>query len=220
MRVSEYFLSLQGEGPTSGYPALFIRFSKCNLLCKGSWVCDTQEVMKHVIDVELEEMLKENPGRIVFTGGEPMLYQKEILEIINHELCENTVFEIETNGTRIPCKELLDNNRVQFNVSPKLSGSGMNLERRRKEDVLKVFVERKFSIFKFVISSEEELEEIKRDFGCVWDGKRRCVWLMPAGETREKLEITAPMVARLSIINGVKFSNRLQIILWNTKKGV
>ena len=39
MRVSEYFLSIQGEGPQLGLPAIFIRFSGCNLSCQ--W-CDSK----------------------------------------------------------------------------------------------------------------------------------------------------------------------------------
>jgi len=33
LKINEIFHSLQGEGPFSGYPALFIRFAGCNLKC-------------------------------------------------------------------------------------------------------------------------------------------------------------------------------------------
>ena len=37
-RVNEIFYTLQGEGAHSGIPAVFVRFSGCNLRCP--W-CDT-----------------------------------------------------------------------------------------------------------------------------------------------------------------------------------
>lgn len=218
MKISEHFRSLQGEGPNSGHPALFIRFSKCNLFCNGSWICDTQEIMKRSYEVDLDELLVANPGRVVITGGEPLLYQEEILQILNHPKLGYTPVEIETNGTVEPCAELLEYD-VQYNVSPKLSGSGMPLSKRYQEHALAVLAEQN-SCFKFVVSSGDELEELRKDFSFIWDNYRDKVWLMPAGESREKLAITAPMVAGMCILHGVKFSNRQHIILWDTKKGV
>ena len=39
MKISEIFLSFQGEGVYSGIPAVFVRVGGCNLSCK--W-CDTE----------------------------------------------------------------------------------------------------------------------------------------------------------------------------------
>lgn len=47
LNVSEKFLSIQGEGRTTGIPAIFLRLSGCNLLCKSSnWICDSIEVWR------------------------------------------------------------------------------------------------------------------------------------------------------------------------------
>jgi organic radical activating enzyme len=32
---SEVFMSIEGEGPHSGHPTVYIRFTKCNFTCKG-----------------------------------------------------------------------------------------------------------------------------------------------------------------------------------------
>ena len=36
IKIAEHFYSIQGEGRTAGYPAIFIRLSGCNLLCGGA----------------------------------------------------------------------------------------------------------------------------------------------------------------------------------------
>lgn len=76
--VQEIFHTLQGEGPFSGMPAVFVRFAGCNLRC--TW-CDTDfesayqrtDVMmtkQAIIDRIKTEMVSGN--LIVLTGGEPL----------------------------------------------------------------------------------------------------------------------------------------------------
>lgn len=103
MRVSEYFYSIQGEGPTAGVPSLFIRLANCNFMCGGfggelvgtknegsevTWWCDTEPVWKSGTDYDtandfLQEvfakfeglltLIKERRAHIIITGGEPTL---------------------------------------------------------------------------------------------------------------------------------------------------
>jgi organic radical activating enzyme len=89
--VSEKFYSLQGEGQTMGIPAIFVRLAGCNLLCKSDhWVCDSIEVWRKGDKTPFEEVLSAkdvdrlmNGAHLIFTGGEPMLHQKKILEYLN-----------------------------------------------------------------------------------------------------------------------------------------
>ena len=99
-RINEIFYSIQGEGAFAGFPAVFVRFSGCNLACP--W-CDTDhEHGKDMTAAELEdavgELLKDHEGAIVvLTGGEPALQLREdepLFGKFGARIC------IETNGTR------------------------------------------------------------------------------------------------------------------------
>ena len=80
--LSELFYSIQGEGPAAGRPVVFIRLSRCNRACLG---CDTsikdkvEETTSDAIISRVQNYLKTYPNtkRIVFTGGEPFLQQKQ-----------------------------------------------------------------------------------------------------------------------------------------------
>lgn len=96
MKVNEIFYSLQGEGYHSGTPAVFVRFSGCNLCCS---FCDT----RHEDGVEMteeaiaEEVAKYPARLVVVTGGEPALQLTATLVDKLHALGKYVA--VETNGT-------------------------------------------------------------------------------------------------------------------------
>ena len=119
--VKEIYYTLQGEGYHTGRPAVFIRFSGCNLwtghekdrsgaIC--NW-CDTDfvgtnginggkfsaEEITNIINSLWKENVQNEPY-VVCTGGEPLLQMDESLINAIHK----AGFEIglETNGTMIP----------------------------------------------------------------------------------------------------------------------
>lgn len=127
--ISEQFLSLQGEGgPGLGQLAYFIRFQICNLRCdfcdtKYTWTETSDSNWKTVSHKDLLDSIQNQPAkRIIFTGGEPLLTN---FSPIIADLDETYTFEVETNGTIIPCKhhgkkwQPKTEARVQWNVSPK-----------------------------------------------------------------------------------------------------
>ena len=75
--IQEIFPTLQGEGPYTGHPSVFIRLGGCNLACE---FCDTEFESYHNLSVEkiIEEtsrLSKNDEGKIVrklvvITGGE------------------------------------------------------------------------------------------------------------------------------------------------------
>ena len=72
MIINEIFYSLQGEGFHSGTPAVFVRFSGCNLQCP---FCDTQHDAGTAMTEEaIVDEVANYPARlVVVTGGEPSL---------------------------------------------------------------------------------------------------------------------------------------------------
>ena len=99
--INEIFYSLQGEGRWSGRPAVFVRFSGCNLRCP---FCDTDH-SAHT-PMMLSELLTEisnlkpqtfNNPMVVLTGGEPSLFVDDVLTDALHQA--GYYIAIETNGT-------------------------------------------------------------------------------------------------------------------------
>ena len=122
--VKEIFYSIQGEGAQAGRPAVFCRFSGCNLwsgreadknkaVCK---FCDTdfigtdgpgggkfqtpQALAKAVRDKFPPPSSRKGRPLVVCTGGEPLLQLDESLVKAFHDL--GLEVAIETNGTLLP----------------------------------------------------------------------------------------------------------------------
>jgi 7-carboxy-7-deazaguanine synthase len=103
LKISEIFFSLQGEGPLTGYPTLFVRLFGCNLNC--SW-CDTPYA-KGKNPYEEKEVSKiisfweKNFSSIPFitiTGGEPLI-QSPVYNLIDAFLSQGCIIALETNGS-------------------------------------------------------------------------------------------------------------------------
>ncbi len=224
LEVSEIFESLQGEGVSSGQPCVFLRLAVCNLRCswcdtKYSWDFknydyDTEVQLRSVDDVRAELEAKRH-RRLVVTGGEPLL-QAEALSNLLATLTGWSV-EVETNGTVVP-PEALAGHVAQWNVSPKLENSGEPSGRRIKLDALFALRELDNSWLKLVVrdgtcaaEAEQLLDETQ------WP-RERVIW-MPEATTRAELDRRSAHVAELCDKHAVRFSSRLQLSLWDGKRG-
>ena len=117
-KINEIFYSLQGEGHYTGTPAVFVRFSGCNLSCD---FCDTEHndgSMMSDNDIIEEIMKYENAPMIVLTGGEPSLFiDAQFIELLKTRT--RKYISIETNGTTP-----LPSNIDWITLSPKQGFSG------------------------------------------------------------------------------------------------
>lgn len=145
--VKEMFYTLQGEGNHAGRPAVFCRFSGCNLwtgreqdrataICR---FCDTDFVGtngegggKFATAEQLAERINSlwpasypQSKYVVFTGGEPLLQLDTVLIKAMHQ--QGFEIAIETNGT-LPVPEGVD----WICVSPKM---GSELVVRRGNEI-------------------------------------------------------------------------------------
>lgn len=98
-KINEIFYSLQGEGFYTGTPAIFVRFSGCNLKCP---FCDTdhEDGQQMTIEEIIRTVNQYPAGHVVLTGGEPTLFVTN--ELIDALHAIGKYVAIETNGTHIP----------------------------------------------------------------------------------------------------------------------
>ena len=138
-KINEIFYSLQGEGYHTGTPAIFVRFSGCNLKCD---FCDTQhEEGKMMTDDEIIAEVKKYPAvTVVLTGGEPSLWVDD--ELIDRLHQAGKYVTIETNGTR-PLPAAID----WVTCSPK---QGAKLAIDRMDEVKVVYEGQDISIFELL----------------------------------------------------------------------
>ena len=98
LRITEIFLSLQGEARDAGWPSVFVRLTGCPLRCG---YCDTAYAFHggewHDIDAILAEVASHGVRHVCVTGGEP-LAQKRCIGLLE-QLCDaGYTVSLETSG--------------------------------------------------------------------------------------------------------------------------
>jgi len=100
MKVTETFVSLQGEGERQGMPCFFLRLSGCNLRC--SW-CDTKYSFENGTERSADDIVKEIAASrlqyVCVTGGEPLIQKEELIPLLEILKGADILVDIETNGT-------------------------------------------------------------------------------------------------------------------------
>jgi 7-carboxy-7-deazaguanine synthase len=158
MYLIEIYKSVQGESSFAGLPCIFVRLAGCNLRC--SW-CDSEYTFKGGYKQSLDEVdaavaALAPVGLVEFTGGEPMLQERELLPLMDRLLAQGYTLMIETSGERLLGNVPKDVHKI---VDVKCPGSGEggtfrleNLDTLTKCDEVK-----------FVISDRSDYE-FARDF--------------------------------------------------------
>lgn len=233
LAVSEIFgPTIQGEGPSLGTPAVFLRLAGCNLGC--SW-CDTpytwdwsrfspkEEVRKLLPAQAAREILNLLPyhSMLVVSGGEPLLQQNALIATLadlSGSLEGIERVEIETAGTIIPDPDLTSW-VSQYNISPKLAHSGNALEKRYRPEAIDALRKTGKAIWKFVIAAPSDLLAVK-SFALAHRLDRDRIYLMPQGVTHDELMSGIRAMLPKAIAEGWRITPRLHIDLWGQKRGV
>ena len=226
MYLIEIYKSVQGESSFAGLPCIFVRLAGCNLRC--SW-CDSEYTFKGGYKQSLDEVEAAvaalTPVRLVeFTGGEPMLQDRELVPLMERMLEKGYTLMMETSGERplgsVP-KE------VHKIVDVKCPGSGEggtfrmdNLDALTKRDEVK-----------FVISDRDDYEfarEFTREHGL--EERAGAVLFSPAFKKAPSLErstsncaLDPRVLVEWMLADGVPARLSLQIhkYIWEPqKKGV
>lgn len=146
--VHSIFKTIQGEGPFTGYPALFVRLFGCNLMCPA---CDTDytsvSIKMKPYDLA-DEIIKQadNVRLIVVTGGEPLRQGNALAIVCKVLLARGYTVQIETNGT-MPIPQEFPSS-VNIVVSPKATKLHPSFEQRIKQGCNNIK-------FKYVLNHKE-----------------------------------------------------------------
>src|SRR5215813_50725 len=102
MQITEIYRSIQGESSFAGLPCTFVRLTACNLRC--TW-CDSEYTFTggrkmSPDDVEREVLRLAPSGLVEFTGGEPLLQERELVPLMERLLASGYELMIETSGER------------------------------------------------------------------------------------------------------------------------
>ena len=178
--------------------------------------------------------IKNGTVHIIWTGGEPTIkghqeairnfiwYWKSVDPSINkiesggliHTDAITAFSEIETNGTFYidhPLWIQLD----QINCSPKLSNSGMTEKQRINPEAIKRIMQHNNYQFKFVISNEEDVKELFRDFVVPFSIPLTNVVCMPGLDDVANFEERTQFVLEMAKKYRFRGLTRLHIAAWN-----
>ena len=230
LAVSEVFgPTVQGEGPSAGQRAMFLRLARCNLWCR--W-CDTPytwdwkgrnghaydaatEVHHEGVDTLSSQLMAPGVELVVITGGEPLLQQNRLGELVHALAMGGYRVEVETNGTIAPDPQLAEW-IGRFVVSPKLAHAGMLPHERIRPDVLGVFNLLDNAVLKFVVCTPADLAEVERVRA---HAPALPVWVMPEGRDVQTLDVRMRLLAHDAIKRGFNVSDRLHVRLWGDQRG-
>jgi organic radical activating enzyme len=222
LAVNELFgPTFQGEGPSQGRLACFVRLFGCHMTC--GW-CDTPQTwdrrrhdlaaeQRHIAVADILDWLSDvSDGMLVITGGEPLLQQRA-LEPLLIAIRQNSLaseIEVETSGTIAPRPAVVEA-ATRFIVSPKLAHSGLLERQRLRPAALRQFVLSGKAIWKFVVQSVSDLDEVEN---LVTQYRLDPVWIMPEGTDSTTVLGRLRLLADPVLARGWNLTSRLQILLW------
>jgi 7-carboxy-7-deazaguanine synthase len=232
--VLELYTAVQSEGSRAGYPTIVVRTSGCTHRCffgEGGW-CDSWYTSIHpekgtYCFNDIVKMYDENPhiSEMMLTGGSPTMHGALVNEL-THFANERGIFiTIETEGSHfLPTDYPID----LLSISPKFSNSipviGTETPNGSITDEKMVKTHNRLRLNKTAIKSSieyhkdyhikpvldkdlsilDEVEEFLKEL----EIPNEKVWAMPAGDTREELVKSYPIVMDFVRDKGWRFTWR------------
>jgi organic radical activating enzyme len=210
---------------------------------KATWTCDStsqwlwrgeDKEFQYLIDRWKEQGvyddIRNGTIHIIWTGGEPTIkghqqsivnfrkywydQEKKTLREVGYISDFMPYDEIETNGT-IKIDDELFTILDQINCSPKLSNSGLEEKQRINEAAIRRVMQHKNYQFKFVISNEEDVKELFRDFVVPFSIPLTNVVCMPGLDDVANFEERTQFVLEMAKKYKFRGLTRLHIAAWN-----
>jgi 7-carboxy-7-deazaguanine synthase len=209
LRVTEIFLSLQGEARCIGLPTIFVRLTGCPLRCT---YCDTQYAFSGGEKMEIASILKRVAAfevkHVCVTGGEP-LAQADCLHLLTRLCDAGYRVSLETSGA-LDISSI--DQRVERVIDLKTPGSGevsqylmANLDCLKAGDQIK-----------FVINDQEDYEwsrEVLKTHAL----EARCDILFSPAHGKQNPTQLAEWILQDRL--NVRFQLQLHKLLWNDGPG-
>tara|TARA_R110000744_G_scaffold10369_4_gene32312 strand:- start:20228 stop:21076 length:849 start_codon:yes stop_codon:yes gene_type:complete len=205
---------------------------------KASWCCDSLSVWalkkkKTAFDDIIDEWREwgvldgviNGYVELIWTGGEPTLpgHQKDIVSFLqyfeNMFITENVINQVETNGT-LPITDEFSNRLKIINCSPKLANSGMLERQRIKPEVIEQIKMHEGGTFKFVISTEGDVEEFLKDFVYAFDIDIRNVCMQPGLDNFEQVAERTAFCMEMGKKYQISALTRNHVVAWDQATGV
>jgi len=206
---------------------------------KATWTCDsTSQWLWRGEDKEFDYLINrwkeegvyddilDGTVHVIWTGGEPTIkgHQVAITNFLNYwqgsesvadaEVIKVPYHEIETNGTVVIEDELFSW-LSQINCSPKLANSGMTEKQRIVPAAIKRIMEHANYQFKFVISTEDDVKELFRDFVEPFNIPLKNVVCMPGLDDVADFEERTQFCLEMAKKYKFRGLTRLHIAAWN-----
>jgi 7-carboxy-7-deazaguanine synthase len=206
---------------------------------KATWTCDsTSQWLWRGEDKDFDYLINrwkeegvyddilDGNVHVIWTGGEPTIkgHQVAICNFLNYwqgsesvadaEIEKIPYHEIETNGTVVIEDELFSW-LSQINCSPKLANSGMTEKQRIVPEAIQRIMHHTNYQFKFVISTEDDVKEMFRDFVEPFNIPLKNVVCMPGLDDASNFEERTQFCLEMAKKYRFRGLTRLHIAAWN-----
>ena len=245
--IVEIYTAVQSEGSRAGYPTVVIRTTGCTHRCyfgEGGW-CDSWYTSIHPEKgkYSFNDIIKaydDNPhiSEMMLTGGSPTMHKKLVNELTHLANERNIFITMENEGSHFLPTDFPIN---LLSISPKFSNSvpvlGVETPEGKITDERMIKQHNKFRL-NYPAIKESIAYHSDYHLKPVWDGKDEhalkeildCidildapqdkVWFMPAGDTREALQQSYPILFDWVRDNGFRMTWRPHIIAFEDQREV